>query len=315
MVYASSVLRLGTRGSLLARTQSAMVAEELQTAHPGLRVEQMTIKTSGDQIKDRPLYDAGGKGLFVKELEQALLDRQIDFAVHSMKDVPVTMPLVDESDLIIAAVPKREEARDVLVSARAKSLAQLPAGARIGTTSPRRRCQILAARADVHVEPLRGNIDTRLNKLSAGDYDAIVLAAAGLRRVDRFDPAMMSVLDPSVMLPAAGQGALCLQCRRDDRRTRERLAGLNDPDTAEAVAAERAVVAELNGDCHSPIAAWGTLTSATIHLRAAIGARDGNPPVVRAEAEAGRENYLQAVAQVVASLKAQGAENLLRPAR
>src|SRR3954469_14629907 len=152
-------LRLGTRGSLLARSQSQMIADELMRLHPGLRVELIIIKTSGDQVQDKPLADIGGKGLFTKELEQALLDKQVDFAVHSFKDVPVTMPLVDQADLIIAAVPKREDARDVLASAKYRSIDELPNGARIGTGSLRRRCQLLARRPDLVVEGIRGNID------------------------------------------------------------------------------------------------------------------------------------------------------------
>src|SRR5687768_18563534 len=166
-------LRLGTRGSLLARTQSMLVADALERAHLGLKIEMHIVKTTGDQITDRPLHEAGGKGLFTKELEQALLAGEIDFAVHSYKDVPVTMPLVDQADLVIAAVPTREDPRDVLVSRKAKRLADLPPGARVGTGSLRRACQIVHARPDVVIEPVRGNIDTRLRKLTEGHYDAI----------------------------------------------------------------------------------------------------------------------------------------------
>src|SRR5687768_14549647 len=167
------VLRLGTRGSLLARTQSQLVADDLMLRHPGLRVELVIVRTSGDRITDRPLHEFGGKGLFTKELEQALLAGEVDFAVHSFKDVPVTMPLVDTSGLTIAAVPAREDPRDVLVSRKAKRLADLPPGARVGTGSLRRACQIVHARPDVVIEPVRGNIDTRLRKLTEGHYDAI----------------------------------------------------------------------------------------------------------------------------------------------
>ena len=179
------VLRLGTRGSRLALAQSQMMADAIMQAHRGVRVELITIRTSGDRIADRPLSEFGGKGLFTKELEQALLSEQIDLAVHSYKDVPVTMPLVDVSDLIIAAVPKREDARDVLIAA-ARSIEDLPDGARVGTGSTRRRCQLLDRRPDLRIESIRGNIDTRLRKLRERQYDAIILAMAGIRRAQLF---------------------------------------------------------------------------------------------------------------------------------
>jgi hydroxymethylbilane synthase len=232
-------LRLGTRGSLLARTQSMMVADLLERANPGVRVEMRIIRTTGDVVVDRPLHDVGGKGLFTKELEQALLAGEIDFAVHSFKDVPVTMPLVDQSDLLVAAVPAREDPRDVLVSRAAKYIEDLPQGARVGTGSLRRRCQLIQLRPDLLVEPVRGNIDTRMRKMQEGQYDAVVLALAGVKRTELFDPEFMNPIAPEQMLPAAGQGragasvpagrrgdgeaALDLE-RRDDRRVRGRRA-------------------------------------------------------------------------------------------
>lgn len=309
-------LRLGTRGSLLARTQSRMIADALEKAHPGLRIELVTIKTTGDRITDRPLHDVGGKGLFTREIEQALLSGEVDFAVHSFKDVPVTMPLVDASDLVIAAVPEREDARDVLASSAGGHIADLASGARVGTGSLRRRCQLLALRPDVRVEMVRGNIDTRLRKLRDGDFDAIVLAAAGLNRAGLFDQASMSVIEPVDMLPAAGQGALALQCRRRDAATRAVLAVLNHAETAECVAVERAVVAALEGDCHSPIAAFATIGGAAtgrMRLEAAVGARDGGTPVLRAAAEADRGDPAEAVSAVVSSLVERGATRLLHP--
>jgi hydroxymethylbilane synthase len=304
-------LRLGTRGSLLARTQSMLVAHQLERAHPGLRVELRVFKTSGDQIADRPLHEFGGKGLFTKELEQALLAGEVDFAVHSFKDVPVTMPLVDQADLVIAAVPAREDPRDVFVSARAKRLADLPAGAKVGTGSLRRRCQVVQSRPDVNVEAIRGNIDTRLRKLNEGQYDAIVLALAGVKRTELFDPALMQPIDPEQMLPAPGQGALALQCRRSDERAVRLLAALNDEAAAACVAAERKLVHALQGDCHSPIAALATIQAGRMSLRAAVGARDGKPPVIQAEGRADRNDPESAVAQVFQSLLAQGAAALL----
>jgi hydroxymethylbilane synthase len=296
------VLRLGTRGSLLAKSQSGLIAKALERAHPGLRVELVEIKTSGDRIQDRPLNEFGGKGLFTKEIELALLGHQIDFAVHSFKDVPVTMPLVDQSNLIIAAVPKRESPWDVLVSLKGQSIGELSQGAKVGTGSPRRRAQILAMRADLNVEGIRGNIDTRIRKLKEGSYDAIVLALAGVRRAGLFDPGMMFELRD--LIPAAGQGALALQCRREDGSTHALLARLNDEETARCVEAERAIVQALNGDCHSPIAAFASSQDGVLHIRAAVGARDGNPPVVQATG--------QTVEHVVAQLESRGARKLLQ---
>ena len=307
-----ATLRLGTRGSLLARTQSRIVADALEKRHPGVHVELVTIKTSGDRITDRPLYDMGGKGLFIKELEQALLAGEVDFAVHSYKDVPVTMPLVEQSGLTIAAVPPREDWRDVLVSEKAKDFAGLPPAARLGTSSLRRRCQALEARPDLTIEPVRGNIDTRLRKLTEGAYDAIILASAGVRRAGLFDAHFMTFLSAEVMLPAPGQGALALQCRRDDETTRQVLAVLNDPDTAECVAAERALVAALEGDCHSPIAAVATVAGGELSLRAAVGGRDGRPPVLRAQASGPRGEGDRVASRVTEALADQGVRNHLR---
>lgn len=317
----SQPLRLGTRGSLLARTQSRLVADAVEAAHPGVRVELVPIKTTGDRITDQPLHAFGGKGLFTKELEQALLDGDVDFAVHSFKDVPVTMPLVDQSNLIIAAVPAREDVRDVLIAGQSMRLEALPARARVGTGSLRRRCQALHARPDLVVEPIRGNIDTRLRKLREGAYDAILLAMAGVRRAGLFDPATMSPVDARDMLPAPGQGALALQCRRDDGRTREVLAALNDPPTADCVAAERELVWLLGGDCHSPIAALAESLPPEgpgvkrMRLTAAVGARDGDPPVLRAVADVpiGETPDPAPLARMVfEDLRAQGVEALLR---
>lgn len=303
----SKTLRLGTRGSLLARTQSQIIANAIEKAHPGVHVELVTVRTSGDRIVDQPLHELGGKGLFTKELEQALLSNDIDFAVHSYKDVPVTMPLVDQAGLMIAAVPVREDPRDVLVSALARSVEALPGGARVGTGSLRRQCQLLALRPDLRIEPVRGNIDSRIRKLREGQYDAIVLAAAGLNRASLFDHESMTVIEPDVLLPAPGQGALALQCRRNDADTASLLQALNDRATAGCVAAERALVAALEGDCHSPIAALATVSGEAIRLVAAVGARDGMPPVVRAAVEGG----VEAVKLVINLLDAQGVRSAL----
>jgi hydroxymethylbilane synthase len=290
-----------------------LVAHALERAHAErrLRVELKVFKTTGDQIADRPLHEVGGKGLFTKELEQALLAGEIDFAVHSFKDVPVTMPLVDQTDLVIAAVPKREDPRDVLVSRKARRIEELPQGAKVGTGSLRRRCQLLRLRPDVVVESIRGNIDTRLRKLTEGQYDAIILALAGLKRTELFAPATMQAIDIDELLPAPGQGALALQCRADAERTRRFLSVLNDEATQTCVAAERKVVQALHGDCHSPIAALATIEAGMLHLRASVGARDGKPPVIDAYGRAGLGDVESAVAKVYQSLLQQNAPALL----
>lgn len=299
---------------MLARTQSGIVAAALQRAHPGLRVEMIVFTTTGDQITEKPLHEFGGKGLFTKELEQALLDNRVDFAVHSFKDMPTTMPLVEQAGLIVAAVPKREDPRDVLVSHKPMTLADLPPGARLGTGSLRRRCQVLAARPDLHVEPIRGNIDTRLRKQREGEYNAVVLAMAGIRRAGLFDPATMAPIDPAVLLPAPGQGALALQCRRGDAGTRELLSILSDADTTACVEAERALVALLNGDCLSPIAALAEIGGDRLLLKSAVGGRGGNPPMLHAHARCVPSDPQAAARQAFAALAGQGVMTLLHGA-
>jgi hydroxymethylbilane synthase len=220
---------------------------------PYASVDIVHLTTTGDRIQDRPLHDLGGKGLFTKELEVALLEGRIDVAVHSMKDVPVTMPLVDVAKLMIAAIPEREDPRDALVCRVARSIDALPHSARVGTGSLRRREQLLEARPDLVVEPVRGNIDTRLRKLDEGAFDAIILASAGLRRAGLFDPIYMTIIEVDQMVPAAGQGALAIQCRSDDQRVVTLLQNLDDPTTRRCVELEREVVRLLGCDCHSPI--------------------------------------------------------------
>jgi hydroxymethylbilane synthase len=295
-----ALIRLGTRGSLLARSQAAIVAEQIKTRRPDVRIEQVIIKTTGDQIADRPLWEEGGKGLFVKELELALLENRIDFAVHSCKDMPVTMPLVDESDLVIAAIPQREDARDALISQKANTIAQLPRGARIGAGSLRRKCQLLALRSDLRIEPLRGNIDTRIKKLRAGEFDAIVLAMAGLKRAGLMDPAIMFPLPLESMLPAPGQGALAVQCRKDDSQTRAILAELDDANSRAEIEAERAIVTAMKCDCHSPIGVYAHIEAGTMEIRAVIGAAGGQLPIKRAMAKG---DAGQITAQIVSQLQ------------
>ena len=266
---AATTLRLGTRGSALARAQASMVARDLEAAHLGLVVELVLIRTTGDKLQRGPLAPAGGKGLFVKELEEALAAEAIDFAVHSMKDVPALVP----EAFALVAVPPRADPRDVLVS-HGDGLAALPEGARIGTASVRRRAQLLARRRDLDVTILRGNVDTRLQRWRAGDFDAIVLAAAGLARLGVTEPAARP-LSIDVLLPAVGQGALALECRAGDTATRTLLAALDDPPSSAAVAAERGFLHGIGGDCNTPLAAHATVTGDRVVLRAQVSDLDG----------------------------------------
>lgn len=294
---------------MLARMQSQQTADALMAANPGLHVELVVLKTTGDQVVDRPLHEIGGKGLFTKELEIALLEGRIDFAVHSYKDVPVTMPLVDQSELTIAAVPMRKDPSDVLVSRVTTSIAALPRGAKVGTGSLRRRCMILDARPDVVIEMIRGNIDTRMKKIDSG-FDAVILAAAGLRRSGLFDAAICHVTPE--LLPAPGQGALALQCRSRDQRTIESLRAIHHPATADCITAEREVVRLLAGDCHSPIGALATIAGEQATLQAVVGNRDGQPPVIRANRSSSQQRLHSLATEVYADLIAQGADSMLR---
>jgi len=310
-VFRTTTLRLGTRGSLLAYTQSKIAAAAIQHLNPGLNIDLVICKTTGDAVQDRSLHSIGGKGLFTKELEEALLSDKIDFAVHSFKDVPVTMPLVEQSGLTIAAVPRREDVRDVLISTSAKTLHDLREGARVGTGSFRRRCQLLSRRHDLEIRPIRGNVDTRIRKLREGKFDAIVLALAGVKRAGLFDPTEMNAIAVDEMLPAAAQGALAIQCRVADQHTVRLLSALDDPHTRECVGIERAIVQALNGDCTSPIGALATTDGQSIHIRAAVGARGGGLPVIRAEAQARFADRKSALDHVLQLLAKQGSKRLL----
>jgi hydroxymethylbilane synthase len=268
-------IRIGTRGSQLALAQSRWVQVWLQRQHPQLEVELVTITTSGDRFVEQPLSALGGKGLFVKEIEEALRAGSIDCAVHSMKDVPGELA----PGLVIAAVPAREDPRDVLVTPDGLQLEALPRGARLGTSSLRRMALVRAARGDLEVTNLRGNIDTRLRKLARGDCDAIVLACAGLRRLG-IRPSGMAFFDPQQFIPAIGQGALAIESRTDE--TTELLAPLDDVATRRAVTAERAFLARAGGSCHTPLAAHATVHQDTLDMRALIASPDGRQ-LVRGE--------------------------------
>ncbi len=295
-------LRLGTRGSLLARMQAMLVQRLINIRHPYLEFESVIIKTTGDQIIDRPLYEEGGKGLFIKELELALLEDRIDFAVHSCKDMPVTMPLVDESELVIAAITMREEARDALICEKAATIDELPPRATVAVGSLRRKCQLLARRSDLRFAPLRGNIDTRIKKLRAGEFDATILALAGLRRAGLFDPGIMFSIPPEVMLPAPGQGGLALQCRKNDTKTRRILEDCDEPRERAAVEAERAIVAAMRCDCHSPIGVYASVLDNQIEIRAILGGPDGQLPIKRAQASGDAANLAEIISRIVRQL-------------
>jgi hydroxymethylbilane synthase len=273
------LLRLGTRGSKLALTQAGLVRKALAAAVPALAgpgaIEIVAIRTTGDAIQDRPLAEAGGKGLFVKEIEEALLAQRIDAAVHSMKDMPTAQP----SGLVIAAFLPREDARDVLVAGDIGRIADLRQGAIVGTSALRRRAQLLHRRPDLRIVNLRGNVDTRLAKREAGIVEATVLALAGLKRLGVAH--VGTPVPEDEMLPAVGQGAVCVECRADDAATRASLAAINDAATATCVAAEHAMLAVLDGSCRTPIAGHAVLTTeGTLYLRGLIAKPDGSEMIV-----------------------------------
>ncbi len=267
------ILKIGTRGSPLAMVQAREVKARLLAADGHLeadRVEIVTFKTSGDRIQDRPLMEAGGKGLFTKEIEEALLAGEIDLAVHSAKDMPTALP----PGLALTAFPEREDPRDVLISNNGASLDQLSEGAVIGTSSLRRKAQILSNRPDLAVIDFRGNVDTRLGKIRDGVCDATLLALAGLKRLEK-DIGNFHVLSTDEMLPAPAQGAICIEIREEDEALARLLALLDHPDTRQCVMAERALLAALDGSCRTPIAALAELESGRLSMRAAIFSPDG----------------------------------------
>lgn len=270
-------VRIGTRKSQLALWQAEHVKARLLALHPGLEIELVKMTTQGDRILDTPLAKVGGKGLFVKELEQGLLDRRIDLAVHSLKDVPVTLP----AGLHTPVICEREDPRDAFISPRYAALSALPVGARVGTSSLRRQCQLRATYPQLQVLDLRGNVNSRLAKLDAGDYDAVILAAAGLRRLG-FAERIRDCLDPAASLPAVGQGAICIECRQDDPEINQLIGALDHPPTAVRVRAERAMNARLEGGCQVPIGAYAELQGDLLHLRGLVGAPDGSR-IVRGE--------------------------------
>jgi hydroxymethylbilane synthase len=296
-------IRIGTRGSTLALRQTVWVRERIAERYPGIKIEVAKIKTTGDKITDVPLASVGGKGLFVKEIEEALLSKEIDLAVHSVKDVPTELP----SGLHLGAITEREDPRDVLVSRDGLRLKALPAGARIGTSSLRRGAQLLGINPQWKIITLRGNLDTRIRKLKTEDLDAVIVAAAGVRRMGLEDR-VTEHLSPEVMLPAVGQGALGIECLQEGA-VNELIAFLNHPESAMAVEGERAFLRRLEGGCQVPIAAYGEMRDGELLLRGMVAHLDGSR-FFRAEAQG---NDPLAVGERLADdLLAQGADKVLQ---
>ncbi|WP_162808108.1 hydroxymethylbilane synthase [Vibrio cholerae] len=298
-------IRIATRQSPLALWQANYVKDALMAAHPGLQVELVTMVTRGDVILDTPLAKVGGKGLFVKELEIAMLEGRADLAVHSMKDVPVDFP----DGLGLVTICEREDPRDAFVSNTYAKIEDLPSGAIVGTCSLRRQCQLKAARPDLVIKELRGNVGTRLSKLDAGEYDAIILAAAGLKRLE-LESRIRSFIEPEQSLPAVGQGAVGIECRVNDQRVRALLAPLNHADTVARVRCERAMNLTLQGGCQVPIGSYALLEGDTIWLRALVGEPDGSQ-IVRGEIRGPRTQAEQLGITLAEQLLSQGAKEIL----
>lgn len=299
------ILRIATRQSQLALWQANFVKAELEKYHPNLTVELVTMVTKGDVILDTPLAKIGGKGLFVKELELALLEERADIAVHSMKDVPMSFP----EGLGLAVICEREDPRDAFVSNRYASLAELPEGAIVGTSSLRRQCQLMAAYPHLTVKSLRGNVGTRLSKLDNGEYDAIILASAGLIRLG-MPERIKSFISVEDSLPAAGQGAVGIETRVNDTRVLNYLAKLNHNPTACCVMAERAMNTRLQGGCQVPIGGFATLNGEELELNALVGSLDGST-IIRASGKAHQRDAEQLGIRIAEQLLAQGADKIL----
>ncbi|AZC66426.1 hydroxymethylbilane synthase [Pseudomonas chlororaphis] len=302
----SREIRIATRKSALALWQAEHVKARLEAAHPGLIVTLVPMVSRGDKLLDSPLSKIGGKGLFVKELETALLENEADIAVHSMKDVPMDFP----EGLGLFCICEREDPRDAFVSNTYSSLDDLPAGSVVGTSSLRRQAQLLARRPDLQIRFLRGNVNTRLAKLDAGEYDAIILAAAGLIRLG-FEDRISSSISVDDSLPAGGQGAVGIECRTADSEIHKLLAPLHHADTADRVTAERALNKHLNGGCQVPIACYAVLEGDQLWLRGLVGEPSGGV-LLSAEARAPRSAATELGVRVAEALLAQGADDILR---
>jgi hydroxymethylbilane synthase len=299
-------VRIATRKSALALWQAEYVKAKLEHFHPGINVELVPMTTKGDIILDTPLAKVGGKGLFVKELEVAMLENRADIAVHSMKDVPVEFP----EGLGLEIICPREDPRDAFVSNTIKSLADLPQGAIVGTSSLRRQCQIKALRPDLDIRDLRGNVNTRLKKLDNGEYDAIILAAAGLIRLE-MPERIQEYIEPEVMLPANGQGAVGIECRNEDTIIKALLAPLACENTRVRVVAERAMNRALEGGCQVPIGSYAVLEEQQLYLRGLVGAIDGSE-ILTSEVRGNIDQAAQLGKQLAENLLAKGADKILR---
>lgn len=302
---ADDQLVVGTRGSALAQWQADHIASELTRLHPGLTVVKRVIVTEGDRFQSGPVIEKGGKGVWVKEIEEALLAHEIDLAVHSLKDVPSSLP----PGLTLAAIPRRADARDALVSRHGQALASLPTGSRIGTSSLRRVCQLRALRGDLTIELLRGNVDTRLRKVGDGVVDAAVLASAGLDRLGLADH-IVERFEPSRMLPAIGQGALAIETRTADERVRAICHRLEDPATERAVAAERALLATLGAGCRTPVAGHARVSGDELVLEGMVGRPDASE--ILTESIRGPQTMADELGRVLGQrLLARGADRIL----
>lgn len=303
---ATETLRIATRRSQLAMWQAEYVAAELGRLHPAIEVELIPMSTRGDQILDQPLASIGGKGLFMKELEDGMLRGDADLAVHSMKDIPWRLP----EGFVLAAVSSRADPRDAFVSNKYTTLGELPEGACVGTASLRRQCQIKDRRPDLHIEMLRGNVQTRLGKLDDGVYEAIILAASGLDRLE-LSARIASRLPPDESLPAVGQGALGIECRADATRVQELVRDIEDPLTRTCINAERAMNARLEGSCQVPIGGYAELDGSELHLRGLVGSPDGSE-VVRGENRGPAAEAERIGTELGNDLLARGADRILR---
>ena len=300
-------LKIGTRGSTLALAQTAWVKQRLEEEHPDARIETVLIKTSGDRFLEAPIQTIGGKGIFTKEIEDALLRREIDIAVHSMKDLPTELP----AGLAIAAVPEREDPRDVLVTTNMAHFRDLPAGARIGTGSLRRRAQILHYRPNLSLVSIRGNIDTRLKKLDSGEADALIMAAAGLKRIGREDRIVEFISD-DICVSAVAQGALALESR-EDNALREQLSFLHHDTTFAEVGAERSFLKRLGGGCHVPIGARATVEGDRLKIVGVVASPDGSS-LRRGETSGLVANAVKLGQQLAERLLNEGADKILASA-
>jgi len=300
------ILKIGTRGSRLALAQSEWIREQVETRYTGIRVELVRIRTKGDKILDSPLSKIGGKGLFVKEIEDALLRRDVDMAVHSIKDVPAELP----DGLHLYVFPEREDPRDALISINNNTIMELPERAKVGTSSLRRSAQLLQVRPDLDVVPLRGNVDTRLQRLESGEIHAVILAAAGLRRLG-LSAKISHIIPSEQILPAIGQGALGIELRRGDHEVVTLLNFLNHEPTEITVRAERAFLKELEGGCQVPIAAHGLLKDNLLHLEGMVAELDGSK-IFRDEVMAEKEHAEEIGIFLARRLLHAGADSILR---